>query len=1010
VADQPDPSVEPGRQLPMSESLDPVQGLLRRRVIGPPPHPGIMGVVGHFELIDILGIGGMGIVFLARDAKNGNLFAIKVLRPDLLDAPELVHRFLVEAQHQRRMSHPNILPVLEVSEASRQPYFVMPLIAEGSLAKRLAQKTPLGYDATLEIVSGIAEALAYAHSKGIIHRDLKPGNVLLCQDGRACLADFGLARTVFNDSVLDVRQNQSVGTPAYMSPAVAAGEAEDTRCDIYSLGAMLYEMLTGRPPYVGRAPEMIIKQILAGPPEPITKLNPKAPPGLVTIAEGCMAREHRDRYASMNDVVADLRRVAEGSSPVGPHGGTRRRRLRPVAIIAATLCIVGLALVVNHLVSPSNKNQIPATPAISKAIGESSVGNSALVPETPVVPKTYPPPPLAEAALERWIETPGGIGGICLSPDGQRLYAAFWGNSTGCPIMEYEVSSGKLLRTFHYDDHHCHGDVVVSKDGRFLYTTNYYFTYASRLDLEQGGKEATCDVGGVRNAVWAGGIDITPDKKLVAVAVGQDGRNYDMKNKQISLINVADGAFDLASEVKLPDEPVGHKMGFSADSRFLYVVTRQRQSQAPRLYEISLGQPYQVKRWADFTNGELTGVAVCTTRDKIFVGDAANKKIWVLDRSTFKTTSAVDLAGAAPGTLLISPDDKLLYALSPATRSLWIVNTESELVLAQLKGLRREARSMELTADGTFLFVSHYSEDGGIAVIRLRPGNTGACRPVEGVITFSSDRERNYQIFRMDATGKNIQRLTNNNATEKAPRWSPDGKRIAFISDRQGPFKVFIMNEDGANAEPVPNTDPQPGDVNGGAPLDWSPDGTQIVFVNANHTAIRVVNVDGSESKTVVQGRIGKGYDYYPGVSWRRDNNTILFNAENADWAYNQDIFSVNPVTQTVTQITNTWGTSVPPVAPDLAPDGRKIAVVIQPSPDIPVRNIYVMDRNGGGLAPLTALQAASAVPRWSPSGERIVFCSGTVGKKQIWIMHADGTHQEQLTTGDSDNIEPDIK
>jgi serine/threonine protein kinase len=370
----------------MSESLDPVQGLLRRRVIGPPPHPGIMGVVGHFELIDILGIGGMGIVFLARDAKNGNLFAIKVLRPDLLDAPELVHRFLVEAQHQRRMSHPNILPVLEVSEASRQPYFVMPLIAEGSLAKRLAQKTPLGYDATLEIVSGIAEALAYAHSKGIIHRDLKPGNVLLCQDGRACLADFGLARTVFNDSVLDVRQNQSVGTPAYMSPAVAAGEAEDTRCDIYSLGAILYEMLTGRPPYVGRTPEMIIKQILAGPPEPITRLNPKGPPGLVTIAEGCMAREHRDRYASMNDVVADLHRIAAGSSPVGPHGGIRRKRRRPVAIIAATLCIVVLALVLNHLVSQSNKKQIPATPSASKSISQPPADNSALVPEMPAVP------------------------------------------------------------------------------------------------------------------------------------------------------------------------------------------------------------------------------------------------------------------------------------------------------------------------------------------------------------------------------------------------------------------------------------------------------------------------------------------------------------------------------------------------------------------------------------------------------------------------------------------------
>ncbi len=128
----------------------------------------------------------------------------------------------------------------------------------------------------LDIATQIAEGLRYAHQRGIIHRDLKPANILLAANDKACLADFGLARTMFNDTIVDVESQQCEGTAPYMSPAVAAGNAEDTRCDIYAFGALLYEMLTGEPPYKGQNTKEIQKQILAGPPKPITTLNPKA--------------------------------------------------------------------------------------------------------------------------------------------------------------------------------------------------------------------------------------------------------------------------------------------------------------------------------------------------------------------------------------------------------------------------------------------------------------------------------------------------------------------------------------------------------------------------------------------------------------------------------------------------------------------------------------------------------------------------------------------------------------
>ena len=191
----------------------------------------------------------------------------------------------------------------------------MPYFEKGSLASRIKPGRPLDTESILDIAMQVAEGLSFAHRSGIIHRDLKPANILLGGDGRVCLADFGLARTMFNDTIVDVESRQLEGTAPYVSPAIAAGDAEDTRCDIYSFGALLYEMLTGQPPYQGRGTKEILDQILAGPPKPITSLNPAADRGLIVVAEGCMARELRDRYADMRDVLKDLRRVQMQQAP-----------------------------------------------------------------------------------------------------------------------------------------------------------------------------------------------------------------------------------------------------------------------------------------------------------------------------------------------------------------------------------------------------------------------------------------------------------------------------------------------------------------------------------------------------------------------------------------------------------------------------------------------------------------------------------------------------------------------
>ena len=213
----------------------------------------------------------------------------------------------------------------------------------------------------------MADALVYAHSQGIIHRDVKPPNVLLGAEGESYLSDFGLVRTVYNDAPAGTARE---GTAAYMSPAVAAGAAEDTRCDIYSFGATLYEMITGSPPYEGANTDEVVRKVLAGPPRPIRRVNRNAPAGLARVAEGCMARELRDRYAQMSDVLADLDRDLRGEPLRGPHGA--KPPARALRISLATVAVIAGFIIADVLwQSWKTPRSVTAAPGMRSVIMKS---------------------------------------------------------------------------------------------------------------------------------------------------------------------------------------------------------------------------------------------------------------------------------------------------------------------------------------------------------------------------------------------------------------------------------------------------------------------------------------------------------------------------------------------------------------------------------------------------------------------------------------------------------------
>jgi serine/threonine protein kinase/sugar lactone lactonase YvrE len=399
---------------PVSVFAGPVGELIAQHMLSPPPRPGVLAVLDHFEILRVLGGGGMGIVLLARNSRTGRDAAVKLVKTNLATNQQIVHRFLKEAGHLKKLRHINIVPVEEISERADAPYFVMPYFERGSLMNRLKPGEPLATLTILDMAMQVADGLSFAHRSGIIHRDLKPANILVGANDRVCIADFGLARTVFNDSIVDVENRQLEGTAPYMSPAVAAGDAEDTRCDIYSFGALLYEMLTGHPPYKGNSTKEILGQIIAGPPRPIASLNPAADPRLVAVAEKAMARQLRDRYADMRDVLKDLEQIKEGKIPTSQMMLPRPSKISVIAYVL--LLMAFFAALIWWLLN--SQRHVPVAPVTTNQ-------SSVTTPSVPVAPPASVQPPPPSPAPAPTMVTFAGQPGVKGFADGPALQAEF---------------------------------------------------------------------------------------------------------------------------------------------------------------------------------------------------------------------------------------------------------------------------------------------------------------------------------------------------------------------------------------------------------------------------------------------------------------------------------------------------------------------------------------------------------------------------------------------------------
>jgi serine/threonine protein kinase len=287
-----------------------------------------------------LGRGGMASVYLAHDVKHGRRVAIKVLRPELA-ATLGPDRFVREITIAAQLAHPHILPLFDSGEADGFLYYVMPYVAGESLRDRLNREGTLPVPEAVRLAQQIASALAYAHQQGVVHRDIKPENILLTGD-QAIVADFGIARAV--EAAAGDRLTETglaVGTPAYMSPEQAlGGTGLGATTDVYSLGCVVYEMLTGQPPYRGPTPRAVLAQHAAGALPALRTSHPELPVPLERVVQQALAKEPGERFQSATDLAGALAEALTPEAAIAEARRVARRRWTRALIVAGLVALL----------------------------------------------------------------------------------------------------------------------------------------------------------------------------------------------------------------------------------------------------------------------------------------------------------------------------------------------------------------------------------------------------------------------------------------------------------------------------------------------------------------------------------------------------------------------------------------------------------------------------------------------------------------------------------------------
>jgi serine/threonine-protein kinase len=824
------------------------------------------GLADRYTFERELGQGGMATVYLATDLRHARHVAIKVLRPEL--APFIgVERFLAEIRTMAALQHPHILGLIDSGDVGGIPYYVMPFIEGESLRDRLTREGALPLGDALRITREVGAAIDYAHRHGVIHRDIKPENILLSGDApegevppvdgcHALVADFGIALALSAAGGARLTQSgMSLGTPQYMSPEQAAGEqAIDARSDVYALGAVAYEMLTGTAPHTGPTAQAIIARLISQPPTPVTVLRAGVPPAVDGAIMRALAKSPADRFPT---AAAFVRALDETRAPA------RRWSARHLVLLGVVTAAVAVAVALGIR---------GRTPAGSIRLGR-------------VTHLTRDP------ALEL---------DPALSPDGRTIaYAA--GPPGAMRIYVRQIDGGRPIAIAEALPEHQRWP-QWSPDG-------------ARIVFQVGHAERENDVRTRPNALYVvpalGGVPrpLVQDSTWSAItpAWSPDGsriafvRAAGVDGNAIQLIQ-ADGG-EPRTIVDSLDAP--HELRWSPDgARLAYVTHNSRFA----LGTVHLGNDAPTAIWViDVASGKQHPITAGTSIDVSPVWtDGGRALLFVSNRDGSRDVYRVRLSASGDPTgvperitsglnahgLDLSRDGKTLaYSAFTAYSHIWSVPLPATGVasLANATQITTSDETIEgiaLSSDGKWLaFDSDRSGNGDIWKISVDGG-----QPVQLTtdptgdyvqdwsfddreIAFHSFRTGKRQVFVMSADGTNVQRVTTTEEQVANPEFSPDALSIAFEIYIGVRDEILVSSRAKRGAPWGP---PRQLTTHGGSDPSWSPDGRLIAYVR---DGLWVMAPNGTGDRLVVPGRSGKAGIAPAFAYWSADSRTIYYKA-----------------------------------------------------------------------------------------------------------------------------------
>jgi len=806
-----------------------------------------------------LGRGGMATVYLAHDLRQERLVALKVIHPELTAAlgPE---RFLREIKLTANLRHPHILPLFDSGEAGGQLWYTMPYVEGESLRQRLLREKRLPVDEALRIGRDVLAALAYAHEHGIVHRDIKPENILL-EGGEAVLADFGIAHAVSAaGSERLTRTGLAVGTLTYMSPEQASGEeAIDGRSDLYSLACVLYECITGEPPFTGPNPQSIIAKHLTAPPPLVTSADGWVPPSVVQALDKALAKSPSQRFGNAAAFAAALGTGKEASTALGG-----RRRIALAAL--AALVLLGLTFYAGRSAPRRAMTSGTVASGFNRKLTQLTFGEG----------------------VEEW---------PAWSPDGARL--AYVGEVDGFRQLFLRTVAGGAERRLSRDSRD-HIQPAWSPDGQHLAFVQ------SRMNE---GKLEPSDINGwyqENSEIWSLELANGRETKLIDDAFNPA---YSPDGRRIAF----DAPWAGARRIWITDSGGRNPRQVTSDSSEAVVHTTPRWS--PDGTRLAFRRVEKIK--SDIDVVDLSSQAVTrVTNDNVLDMDP----VWAPDGRHIYFASfrggglnlwriGVGTNGQPTGTPeqlttgagddvepTVAPDgSRVAFAVRGINSDLWrlpVVPTTGqprgapEPVVMTTRVESRGAwspdgRSIAFNSDrlGEMNIWRHSMADSSERQLTGGPGGDYQPNwdPNGRNIVFFSARDGNPDIWSVQLSGGRLSQLTTDPATDTNPFYSPDGQQIAFLSDRGGRSEVWVMGADGSSPRRLTSIGA------GGHFLRWTKDGKGIVFRAESGTQIRIFRV------SVDNGSLTRLPDIASGahMSFSPDESLILdVKGHKALWVY----------------------------------------------------------------------------------------------------------------------------